>query len=80
MSTQKGFSFYGIFNQSTDIEGSKLVQNGMVKSVMTEMNGPLAFNYVVDPFHPYNGDNVKNLGPVYFSAPDQFTTIEENLF
>jgi D-alanyl-D-alanine carboxypeptidase/D-alanyl-D-alanine-endopeptidase (penicillin-binding protein 4) len=60
MSTQKGFSFFGIFNQSTDIEGSKIVQNGMVKSVMTEMGGPLVFNYVVDPFHTYNADNVKN--------------------
>ncbi|MDD4973788.1 MAG: D-alanyl-D-alanine carboxypeptidase [Bacteriovorax sp.] len=80
MSTQKGFSFYGIFNQSTDIEGSKIVQNGMVKSVMTEMDGPLAFNYVVDPFHPYNGDNVKNLEFFNPSTPSEFTTIEENLY
>ena len=80
MSTQKGISFYGIFNQGTDIEGSKLVQNGMVKSVMTELGGPLTFNYVVDPFHSSNGDNVKCLENFNFPMPSGFKTIEDNLF
>lgn len=57
MSTVKGFSFYGIFNQSTDIEGSQTVQNNMIESLMTEMGGPLAFNYEVDPFHTI-GENL----------------------
>ena len=78
MNTQKGFSFYGIFNQGPDIEGSKIVQNEMVKSIMTELGGPLTFNYVVDPFHSYNGDNVKNLNLI--DRASDFKTIEDGLY
>lgn len=77
MNTQKGFSFFGIFNQSTDIVGSKTVQNSMVKSIMTELGGPFAFNYVVEDFHTYNGDNVSFLE--LFNS-DNFSSIEGGLY
>jgi D-alanyl-D-alanine carboxypeptidase/D-alanyl-D-alanine-endopeptidase (penicillin-binding protein 4) len=76
MSTKSGFSFYGIFNQSTDIEGSKRVQNMMVQSIMTELGGPKAFNYKVEPFDPYGEDNVKNL----FKLRSEFLPVENNLY
>lgn len=60
MSTKKGFSFYGIFNQSTDIAGSKLVQNDMVKSIMVEMGGPVAFAYTAEVFATYGTEDVKS--------------------
>jgi D-alanyl-D-alanine carboxypeptidase/D-alanyl-D-alanine-endopeptidase (penicillin-binding protein 4) len=75
MNTQNGFSFFGIFNQSTDISGSKVVQNSMVKSIMTEMGGPKVFEYEVEGFHPYGGDNLKN-----FEEASDFSSVEENLF
>jgi D-alanyl-D-alanine carboxypeptidase/D-alanyl-D-alanine-endopeptidase (penicillin-binding protein 4) len=75
MNTQKGFSFFGIFNQSTDIAGSKIVQNSMVKSIMTELGGPKAFDYEVEGFHAYNNDNLK-----IFEDESDFTTIEDGLF
>lgn len=68
MNTQKGFSFFGIFNQSTDISGSKRVQNEMVKSIMTEMGGPKAFDYEVGSFHTYSGDTLKGLEASDFSS------------
>ncbi|MFA6236005.1 MAG: D-alanyl-D-alanine carboxypeptidase [Bacteriovorax sp.] len=77
MSTKKGISFFGIFNQSTDIISSKIVQNGMVVSIMTEMGGPHAFNYIVDGFHTYGEDNIKNLD---FLFDDGFLSIDQNLY
>lgn len=76
MSTLSGLSFYGIFNQSTDIESSKKVQNQMVASLMTELGGPKAFNYKVEPFDTYGEDNVKNL----FKMKSDFFPVEENLY
>jgi D-alanyl-D-alanine carboxypeptidase/D-alanyl-D-alanine-endopeptidase (penicillin-binding protein 4) len=75
MNTQNGFSFFGVFNQSTDISGSKIVQNAMVKSIMTEMGGPKTFNYEVEGFHPDNGDTLKS-----FEEPTDFSPIEQSLF
>lgn len=77
MNTKKGFSFFGIFNQSTDINGSKTVQNSMVRSIMTEMGGPLAFDYVVEDFHTYNNDISKGFE---FVNPDDFSSIEGGLY
>ncbi len=76
MSTKSGLSFYGIFNQSSDIESSKKVQNAMVASLMTELGGPKAFNYKVLPFDAYGEDNVKNL----MKFKSDFLPIEENLY
>ena len=53
ISSSKGFSFYGIFNNSKDIEGSKIVQNEMLKSLMSELGGPLIFNYSLKAFHTF---------------------------
>jgi D-alanyl-D-alanine carboxypeptidase/D-alanyl-D-alanine-endopeptidase (penicillin-binding protein 4) len=75
MNTQKGFSFFGVFNQSIDIAGSKIVQNAMVKSIMTEMGGPKAFNYEVNPFHTYT-DALKSFGD---EEDYSFSTIEKGL-
>lgn len=74
MNTQSGFSFFGIFNQSTDIEGSKTVQNSMVKSIMTNLGGPKNFDYTVEGFHTYTPDNVKG-----FNEGSDFSTIENGL-
>lgn len=74
MNTQKGFSFFGIFNQSTDISGSKIVQNSMVKSIMNEMGGPLAFDYEVTGFHTYSTDTLKSM-----DVEDDFSSIEDAL-
>ena len=75
MFTKKGFSYFGIFNQSTDISGSKITQNAIVKSIMTEMGGPQYFNYEVEAFHTYNGDNLK-----MFEEETDFTSVEQKLF
>jgi D-alanyl-D-alanine carboxypeptidase/D-alanyl-D-alanine-endopeptidase (penicillin-binding protein 4) len=77
MNTQKGISFFGVFNQSTDIHGSKSVQNEMVKSIMTEMGGPKAFDYVVESFHTYNGDMLKSL--INLDLEDDFSPISGSL-
>lgn len=79
MSTKTGFSFYGIFNQSSDIAGSKAVQNAMVESIMIEMGGPKAFNYKVEGFHTFGKENVKNLD-FMFDEPSDFIPFEQNLF
>jgi D-alanyl-D-alanine carboxypeptidase/D-alanyl-D-alanine-endopeptidase (penicillin-binding protein 4) len=75
MNTQKGFIFFGIFNQSRDITGSKIVQNMMVKSIMTEMGGPLAFDYVVEGFHTFSDETFKGFGII-----SDFTTVEKGLY
>lgn len=74
MNTQKGISFFGVFNQSTDISGSKIVQNNMVKSIMSEMGGPKAFNYVVEGFRPYSNETMKD-----FFSIDDFSSVEGEL-
>jgi D-alanyl-D-alanine carboxypeptidase/D-alanyl-D-alanine-endopeptidase (penicillin-binding protein 4) len=76
MNTQNGFSFFGVFNQSTDISGSKIVQNSMVKSIMEDMGGPKAFNYEVNGFHTYPNEVLKNFGD---DMDTSFSTIENGL-
>lgn len=76
MFTQAGLSFFGIFNQSADISGSKITQNAMVKAIMTEMGGPKAFNYEVESFHTYSNDTLKSFN----EEDNDFTTIEQELF
>jgi D-alanyl-D-alanine carboxypeptidase/D-alanyl-D-alanine-endopeptidase (penicillin-binding protein 4) len=77
MSTQTGFSFFGIFNQSTDITGSKVVQNAMVKSIMSDLGGPKVFEYTVEGFHSYNNDVLKSFAEI--SDFSDFSSIEEGL-
>lgn len=78
MSTQKGFSFFGVFNQTTDINGAKAVQNEMVKVLLAELGGPKVFGYQVEGFHAYdNNENVKNFD--LDQEADDFSAIEGNL-
>jgi len=80
MSTQKGFSFFGVFNQTTDIVGAKTVQNEMVKVLMTEMGGSKVFGYQVEGFHAYdNQENVKNFNILDEEEATDFSAIEGNL-
>lgn len=53
MSTKNGISFFGIFNQTTNITAAVNVQNEMITSLMQEMGGPLAFSYMLNPFHTF---------------------------
>ena len=81
MNTTKGFSFFGIFNQSTDIIGSKEVQNAMVKTIFEEMGGPKVFEYRVEGFHAYDSnENVKNFNLFDEELETNFSAVEENLF
>lgn len=80
MNTQKGFSFFGIFNQTTDITGAKNTQNGMVKSIMASLGGPKAFDYQVEGFRAYdNNENVKNFNLLDEEESTDFSAIEGNL-
>jgi D-alanyl-D-alanine carboxypeptidase/D-alanyl-D-alanine-endopeptidase (penicillin-binding protein 4) len=62
LSTKNGFSFFGIYNSTSDITSAKSVQNSMVRVLMNEMGGPKVFGYRVEGFHAYdNGQVVKSL-------------------
>lgn len=78
MNTQQGFSFFGVFNQTTDAAGAKVVQNSMVKSIMTDLGGPKAFDYNVEGFHTYSNETLKNFNDD--AEMDDFSTIEEGLY
>ena len=80
MNTQKGFSFFGVFNQTTDIVGAKTVQNEMVRVLMAEMGGSKVFGYQVEGFHAYdNEENVKNFNIFDEEEATDFSAIEGNL-
>ncbi len=62
MNTQKGYSFFGVFNHTSNILAAKNVQNNMVISIMKDLGGPKAFNYSYSGFHTYNpNEQVKSL-------------------
>jgi len=46
----------------------------MVKSIMTDMGGPKAFNYEFEGFHTYSNEMVKD-----FDFSDDFSSIEGEL-
>ncbi len=80
LSTQKGFSFFGIFNQTTDLVGAKKVQNEMVRILMEEMGGSKVFGYQVEGFHAYDRyENVKNLKIFDDEEDSTFSSIDGNL-
>lgn len=56
LNTKKGYSFFGIFNASENIYGSKALQNEMVRILFKEMGGTKNFNYKVEGFLPYDKD------------------------
>ena len=88
MNTQKGFSFFGVFNQSEkteslNIANAKAVQNQMVKIIMDEMGGSKVFGYQVAGFHAYDSNqNVKDFDLYDNEADDEasdFSSIEGDL-
>ena len=83
MSTQRGFNFFGIFNQTTDLVGAKSLQNEMVRVIMDEMGGPEVFGYTVEEFHTYHKDenvkSIKNLNFFNLKGLSDFTSIEGKL-
>jgi len=65
MNTQKGYSFFGVFNQTSNILAAKNVQNNMVISIMKDLGGPKAFDYSYSGFHTYNpNEQVKSLDEI----------------
>lgn len=56
LNTKKGYSFFGVFNASENIYGSKALQNDMVRILFDEMGGTKNFNYKVEGFLPYDKD------------------------
>ncbi len=76
MNTKKGFSFFGVFNMTSDSAGAHTVQNEMVKSVMTEMGGPKSFEYEVEGFHSYGNETLKNL---FNEDETDFSSVEGSL-
>lgn len=83
MSTQNGYSFFGVFNQTKDILAAKKVQNEMVEVLMDEMGGPKVFDYQVQGFHAYdNQENVKSFN--FFDQEEDeassFSAIDGNLY
>lgn len=80
MSTATGFSFFGIFNQTTDAVSAKKVQNEMVKNIMEELGGPKVFGYQVEGFHAYdNKENVKNFNLFDEEPETDFSVIDGDL-
>ena len=53
LSTKSGISFFGIFNQTININAAVNVQNAMITSLMLEMGGPVSFDYILNPFHTF---------------------------
>ena len=80
LSTQQGFSFFGVFNQTTELIGAKQVQNEMVRILMYEMGGPKVFEYQVEGFHAYDRyENVKNFNLFDDEETSDFSAIDGNL-
>ena len=88
MNTQKGFSFFGVFNQSEknqslNIPNAKEVQNQMVKSIMDEMGGSKVFGYKVAGFHAYDSyEKVKSFDSFNNEEDEdasEFSSIDGNL-
>jgi D-alanyl-D-alanine carboxypeptidase/D-alanyl-D-alanine-endopeptidase (penicillin-binding protein 4) len=80
LNTNKGFSFFGIFNQTTDISSAKIVQNNMVASLMSEMGGPKTFSYTPGKFNTYPDENVYNKLAKSIFNNEQFRSYSENLY
>ena len=76
MSTTNGISFFGIFNQSTDIHGSKVVQNSMVESIMTDLGGPKVFDYKIVRFHAYAGSTLESIMSDFDQLEAGFSAVE----
>jgi D-alanyl-D-alanine carboxypeptidase/D-alanyl-D-alanine-endopeptidase (penicillin-binding protein 4) len=80
LNTNKGFSFFGIFNQTTDISSAKIVQNNMVSTLMLEMGGPKIFSYTPGKFNTYSDENVYNKLAKSIFGEEKFRTYSEDLY
>jgi hypothetical protein len=80
LNTNKGFSFFGIFNQTTDISSAKIVQNNMVSTLMLEMGGPKTFSYTPGKFNTYSDENVYNKLAKSIFGEEKFRTYSEDLY
>ncbi len=80
LNTNKGFSFFGIFNQTTDISSAKIVQNNMVATLMNEMGGPKTFSYTPGKFNTYSDENVYNKLTNSIFNKEIFKSYSENLY
>lgn len=81
LNTKKGFSFFGIFNHTTNIANAKAVQNEMVRALFKELGGSKNFKYTVEGFLPYDKDNqIKNFSDLMEDDLDTgFSEIEGEL-
>lgn len=80
LSTTKGLSYFGIFNQTTNAVSAKQVQNAMVKILLEEMGGSKVFGYQVEGFHAYdNKENVKNFNLLDEEPETDFSAIDGGL-
>ncbi|MCK6596571.1 MAG: D-alanyl-D-alanine carboxypeptidase [Bacteriovoracaceae bacterium] len=50
LSTKSGISFFGVFNQTSDIVSAKTVQDAMVHTIIADLGGVSRFPYNPEPF------------------------------
>lgn len=63
LSTKTGISFFGVFNQTSDIVSAKSLQDQMVYSLLNDLGGVSKFPYNPEPFYTVDADiKVKKFG------------------
>lgn len=77
MSSQNGYSFFGVFNQTPIVANAKNIQNIMVESIMNDLGGPLAFNYESRDFHTYDGNQIIKRFDLEDNAVSNFMPFED---
>ncbi len=58
MSSQSRLSYFGIFNQTEDIDGAHKIQDEMIQTLMNELGGPLPFEYSNQQFSTHTEENL----------------------
>ncbi len=62
LSTKTGISFFGVFNQTSDIAGAKSLQDQMVFTLLKERGGVSKFPYKPEPFYTVDaGEQIKGM-------------------
>lgn len=79
MSTQNGYSFFGVFNQTPVVANAKKAQNTMVEAIMNDLGGPLAFDYTFRVFHTYDSNEIIKNFNLDDSAVSDFIPFEESI-
>lgn len=63
LSTKTGMSFFGVFNQTSDIASAKSLQDQMVFALLQDRGGVSKFPYTPEPFYTVDADvKVKGFG------------------